>query len=855
MQRLMRYIFIFILTLWYTSVFSQSTNDLYSRVKSGDLSFDECMSFVYTERFPDAIPSLRKLKQRYESPDQYNGEVYYGIVISLYSYFLGIGDIASARNIINEAGAICSQREASANNDYTRRLLCCRGQLESMLKNYDEALGYFQIANSYFEEVNEYGEQYLVLLTNIGIAYLGKKDYLSSKIYMDKMRDKFEQLYGSFENIKDEDQFIFLAYYGLMLQSTGHESDAEKYYLNVINNSKRTSLSSEAYLISANNLSNIYSKNGRWEEGVKILEELRGPNNHSNYVISQNLAIGYLFTNRYQEAISALYDMNACSISNIEQIFSSFTSLEREYYWDETSNALLNVNNIIAHRTNDKRAISMAYNNLLMCKNLSLNAVRLIDEYVAKSSDVKLKEQYIRYQKLKSEFAYKATNFDEKDSLRREINLIERIILSSTGNLGRWIEQESKKWEDVRNKLHEGEVAIDFCHIPKVDKIPITEFQYGVFILGHNYDSPKFIALDDIKVIDGFFHYDNSDPLFINELYTTQKKELYNLLWKPLLPYLSGVHTIYYSPVGPLNDLNFDVLCGEDGKMLNEKHRMIRVSSTAKIKTKEPENYTSSVLYGNIRYDESVTDMVDASSFYNTFTGTEVNLELSLRSENDRGRWGPIPSTKKEIDNIEGILKKKRISTSIFEGKDANEESFKNLNGKSPEILHLATHGFVINTPQHAEGNKFISSTNVYSEKESYMMWAGIMLAGGNNIWQGNFDLKNVEDGILTADEISRLDLSNTKLVVLSACETAKGMIDPVDGVYGLQRAFKMAGAQTIVMSLWKVHDDATSLLMTLFYSYLTGGMEKHQALWKAMMDVREKYEDPYYWAGFIMLD
>ena len=178
MQRLMRYIFIFILTLWYTSVFSQSTNDLYSRVKSGDLSFDECMSFVYTERFPDAIPSLRKLKQRYESPDQYNGEVYYGIVISLYSYFLGIGDIASARNIINEAGAICSQREASANNDYTRRLLCCRGQLESMLKNYDEALGYFQIANSYFEEVNEYGEQYLVLLTNIGIAYLGKKYYL-----------------------------------------------------------------------------------------------------------------------------------------------------------------------------------------------------------------------------------------------------------------------------------------------------------------------------------------------------------------------------------------------------------------------------------------------------------------------------------------------------------------------------------------------------------------------------------------------------------------------------------------------------------------------------------------------------
>ena len=135
------------------------------------------------------------------------------------------------------------------------------------------------------------------------------------------------------------------------------------------------------------------------------------------------------------------------------------------------------------------------------------------------------------------------------------------------------------------------------------------------------------------------------------------------------------------------------------------------------------------------------------------------------------------------------------------------------------------------------------------------MMWAGLMLAGGNNIWQGKFDIKNVEDGILTADEISQLDLSNTKLVVLSACETAKGMIDPVDGVYGLQRAFKMAGVETIVMSLWKVQDDATSMLMTQFYNYLNDGTEKHQALWKAMKDVKDKYKDPYYWAGFIMLD
>lgn len=200
-------------------------------------------------------------------------------------------------------------------------------------------------------------------------------------------------------------------------------------------------------------------------------------------------------------------------------------------------------------------------------------------------------------------------------------------------------------------------------------------------------------------------------------------------------------------------------------------------------------------------------------------------------------------------------MSKNGIEVKLLEGKTANEGSFKEMNGKSPDIIHLATHGFFIETQKQANNNKFFGMTTIYSPKESYMMWNGLLLAGCNNIWQGKNDLINVEDGVLTADEISRMDLSKTKLVVLSACETGKGKVDPIDGVYGLQRAFKMAGAGTIVMSLWKVQDDTTSLIMTRFYSYLTDGIERHQALWKAMMDVKEKFPDPYYWAGFVMLD
>ena len=315
---------------------------------------------------------------------------------------------------------------------------------------------------------------------------------------------------------------------------------------------------------------------------------------------------------------------------------------------------------------------------------------------------------------------------------------------------------------------------------------------------------------------------------------------------------------MYYSTTGSLSTINFEILRGDDGKMLNEKYSMCRVSSTANIsdvKHSASVSLHSSVLYGNIDYEETEAKMAQASSSYKSYTGTSISNELTMRSENDRGRWGLLPSTKNEIDNIRNLLSQNNISVTTLEEAAANEESFKQLSGASPDIIHLATHGFVIDTQQKAERNKFVASTTVYSPKESYMMWAGLLMAGANNVWQGHFSLTDVEDGVLTADEISRLDLSNTKIAVLSACETARGKIDPVDGVYGLQRALKMAGVQTIVMSLWKVQDDATSMLMTQFYTYLTSGVERHQALWKAMMDVREQYPGPYFWAGFIMLD
>ena len=853
----MKHIVFFIYFILTVNVFAQDDNEILSRANSGDLSLEECFSFVKSNNLFQAIPSLEKQKKHYEIKDNFDAEAYYYIIMALYLYNIQEGNIVESRNLIDEAMAIYENMEDNPNNTYIRSLLCCRGNLESTILNYDEALKFFLLANNYFEEANDYGDQYMILLNNIGVAYLMKEDLLSAKLYFDEAKDLFEKFNGSFFDIKEDILYEFVAYYATMLLKIGHKKEAESYFKMILEKCENSPIAFEAYQSSITNLSQLYQEQGRWQESISLLKRSRNYNSMVKFNTSRDLAISYLYAGREREAIDEQKNMNAYSYENLEEIFTHYTGIERERYWDISSTILTNVNNCIANKTKNKEAITLAYNNTLFCKSMTIKAMRLLDDYIAKSSDMTLKYKHKQYKDLMTELEFKNRDAFTRDSLRHEIILLEREILNSAGQLGKWLRNDTKTWNDVRQSLKEDEIAIEYSYFPTLHSRVYTQFSYCAFVLRKDFESPIFIPLEDINLVNSLFYYNDSDEFSINELYTTSKQDsLYNKIWKDITPYLRNISTIYYSTNGPLSNINFDIIRDEEGKMLREKYKMVRVSSTANIINLNVNSiFKTSRLYGNIKYDESTEEMVKESSSYINYSGSDISSELALRSENERGRWGAIPSTRKEIENVEKILSAKGISVKMFQDKSANEESFKSMTGNSPDIIHLATHGFVIDTQKRAEGNKFFASTNVFSPKNSYMMWAGIMLAGGNNTWQGNFNLQNVEDGVLTADEISRLDLSNTKLVVLSACETARGKIDSIEGVYGLQRAFKMAGVKTIVMSLWKVQDDATSMLMTQFYTHLSNGIEKHQALWNAMMDVRKEYKDPYYWAGFIMLD
>ena len=849
------------LILLYCAFFCQAQINSPSSANSDRLTFDEWMQSHNWHSLEEAIPSLLEWKLRKENEVPFKEQDYNDIVMSLNQCYMQLGDISSSQKLLSSAMEVFTRKGNSPNTEYMRNLWICRGQLEVMLKDYNTALAYLYQAQYMFEEANDFGEDYLRMMLVMASVHQAYGDILTAKLYMDEAMEQFEQLYGSIFSFSNKEHFPFLLCYGNICLEVGHLTEAEKCFKYIVDNCQRTSFSQDYYSLACNNLANVYIMQKKWPKGKKLLESLEGSNDEENYLYAQNLALCYFYSNEISKTIATLQSMNNYSLSNIVKIFTNFTEVEREKYWERTSTERIFFNNLIAVRTQNNQAICTAYDNALFCKTLLVNSRHLLDNYVSTSSNHELKQLYYTYHQLKNKLAYKTNSIARRDSLWFELVDIEREMLNNVGNLGQWLSEKSKTWKDVQESLNNGEIAIEFCYAPQTERFPDpdVQFNYIAFVIRKDYDYPKLVSLENINRVDSVIDDKIADEIFINELYASDKTlALYKMLWEKLAPYLKGIKTVYYSPSGQLSNVNFDVIRDEAGVMLNERYTMCRVSSTTKIssvKASRAVSYQSSVLYGNIKYDESMDAMAEASSAYDEYSGTEIGSELALRSENERGKWGPIPSTKKEIENIYRLLKGKGVSVSVFDSIAANEESFKSLHRRSPDILHLATHGFVIDTPQKAKGNKFVATTNIYSQKDSYLMWAGLMLAGGNNIWQGRFNLTNVEDGILTADEISRLDLSNTKLVVLSACETARGKVDPVDGVYGLQRAFKLAGVQTIVMSLWKVQDDATAMLMTQFYTYLTSGVEKHKALWKAMMDVRKKYKDPYYWAGFIMLD
>jgi CHAT domain-containing protein len=430
------------------------------------------------------------------------------------------------------------------------------------------------------------------------------------------------------------------------------------------------------------------------------------------------------------------------------------------------------------------------------------------------------------------------------------------------------------KWQNVRDALQAKEAAIEFAHFRLFDKNMWSDtVLYCAIILRKDLREPVWVPLFQQSQLDALLSADAKDMEGkVQKLYSGGNPKFYNgaklyqLVWEPLEKYLQDVETVYYSPSGALNKVSFSAIPVET-VLLSDKYKMNLVSSTRERARLNKERAGiipkgSAVVYGGLFYDADKDKLIaEAQNAILTVPEVDVTspmLAAILPKERSGGAWVYLPGTRMEAEQICGYLNEKKIPNRIYTTTAGNEESFKRLSGAETGIIHLATHGFFLHDIEKDIGNREIVQHlggNSNKAFENPMLRSGLMLAGGNRTWTDNDIIEGIEDGILTADEIAQMNLIKTKLVVLSACETGLGEANSSEGVFGLQRAFKLAGVETLIMSLWTVPDDATSELMSAFYQLWLSGKTKREAFAEAQRQVRAKYVKPYFWAGFVIMD
>lgn len=518
------------------------------------------------------------------------------------------------------------------------------------------------------------------------------------------------------------------------------------------------------------------------------------------------------------------------------------SATERESFWNANSENLWNLSAyavLLDARDND--FTESCYDALLFSKGVLLETEKSLNQVLQEegsSEDRNLFEEMAALQHRMKEFE-RHENFS-RDTLavwQARMQKLDHQLTVRSKAYGDYTAFLGWDFSQVKNCLKEKEVLIDFVDYTSLQ----NERVYAAYLVRKNSKYPLLLSLFTQEELEHLMQKGPMDRLYRPD----SSAQALRLLWDPIRPYVSEGETVYYVPSGNIYQVALESLPADDGSLLGEHYRFVRLSSSRELASRAPlvERPATAALYGGLQYDLSEGEMQAESRKY------PLSVSLASRSVlRGDSAFVSLPESAEEVRQIAGLLQADHYRVTIYEGASGSEESFLSLSGCSPRLLHVATHGFYY-TPDEARQIDYLRGF------QDAMYLSGLILSGGNTAWLGKRVPDGVQDGILTARDIAALDLSGTELVVLSACQTGQGKVT-AEGLYGLQRAFKKAGVRTLVMTLWRVSDRVTREFMVAFYqNLLAGNNNKREAFEKARMQIRNRYPEPFYWAGFVMTD
>ena len=553
---------------------------------------------------------------------------------------------------------------------------------------------------------------------------------------------------------------------------------------------------------------------------------------------------------RTEEEMTLEY-MNVIS-HNTLQDFSFLSESEKELYYQTR---LPEWHAFIAYALDRKAKNPLitryAYNFILQNKGLMLKSSTAMRLAIKNSNDSLLLRKYDAWISLQKEISVLYSTPVEmrtKDVtlLESQANVLEKSLVQSSQMFGDYRKGLQISWTDVRDSLKRDEAAIEFTDFKIGEKDGGFADIYCALIVKPGSQYPEMLKLFDEKDLAAILGKNEENNIsYINRVYGTRDNpdsRLYRLIWQPMEEYLQGVKKVYMSPSGLLFKVSFPAISNGKNVYLCDKYQIQIKGNTGNTVSQNVfsnGNNLSAMVFGGIEYGADNK-------------GTQI--------------WNYLSGSKDEGDAVSDILTKENVKVQyLTEGKAT--ETYLKRNVQNYDILHVATHGFFFPDPNEMKFKEkeevFESATVDYRggmrgfgvssfvNNQNPLMRSGLVFAGANNVWNKSV-MSEEDDGVLTAQEVTQMDMRKIFLVVLSACETGLGDIKGSEGVYGLQRAFKMAGVKFIITSLWQVPDKETVKFMEIFYTNFLKSRNIRKAFAETQNEMRQKY-DPYFWAAFVL--
>lgn len=607
------------------------------------------------------------------------------------------------------------------------------------------------------------------------------------------------------------------------------------------------------YMLVLNNLADLYYARGflkgedksrsikMKEELVDIAAELYGKDNIEYAKWLSNYSLYYLNANG-----------NDIKVQNIIQRVQEIYEKEKDRKNSDCSGLLGNLSNCLSFIGDNKSAINYSMELLKQLDEYDSTYSTCLDDIAKYYANMKDYPKAVEYVSLSLRSIRKMINNtnDNQDVYRHYLywtatNLLDKLVnyvsrnptdsavsilydeaintrtLRVNKGLGKWC-----SWKDIQSHLEENEIAIEFIH-----SIGDSVINIYSLLLKKDQAYPKMIKISNDNEIN--------DSLRCATSNNDKDYKLGQIVWGRLANELFGINKIFFSPTWAFLAIPIEYFPVNEKHYFNDIYNMYRLSSTRELVEREidDDHFSNAYLYGGLSYED-------------TNDGRKANI---------RSGFEPLFNTKIEIDEISTILKKNGVNTVELTGNNGTEQSIKDLSNTDVEILHIATHGDYRDKETEIVNSYGSSMIYQYSPNEDVHANSFLVMSGANRHLNNGEPLNYEEDGLLTANEISKLDLHKIKILVLSACETGRGNYGTDDMMWGVQRGFKEAGVKSILMSLRKVDDEATRILMVEFYKNLMSGKTKLQSLNDAQKYLRQvyngKYDKPKYWASFILLD